>query len=176
MSSHVLPSTEKISSTATPLHDSPSDLTQSNDEPTYPGPLALSLLMLGICLAGFLVALDRTIVATAIPRITDEFNSPGDVGWYGSAYLLASCAFQTTYGRVFSHFDVRWSFLAALGLFELGSLICGAAPSSNALIVGRAIAGLGCAGVFAGCLVIISMSVPLAKRPVYMAAVGSMYV
>lgn len=100
MSSHALPSTdvdssipenpsadtlsalssEKISSAAAPPHDNPSDLTQSNDEPTYPGPVALSLLMLGICLAGFLVALDRTIVATAIPRITDEFNSPGDVG------------------------------------------------------------------------------------------------
>lgn len=170
----VLP--QKISRATTSLHDSSTNPTHTNDEPTYPGPVALSLLTLGICLAAFVVALDRTIVATAIPRITDDFNSPGDVGWYGSAYLLTSCAFQPTYGRVFSHFNVRWSFLTALGLFELGSLICGTAPNSKTLIVGRAIAGLGCAGVFAGCLVIITMSVPLTKRPVFLAAVGSMYV
>ena len=155
--------------------DHPNPSNGNGNEPTYPGPLALGLLMLGICLAAFLVALDRTIVATAIPSITDEFKSPSDVGWYGSAYLLTSCAFQPTYGRVFAHFDVRWSFLGSLGLFELGSLVCGVAPSSKALIVGRAIAGLGSAGIFAGSLVIITLSVPLTKRPVYTAAVGSMY-
>lgn len=167
---------EKVSSITTPLHDSSTNQTYTNDEPSYPGPVALALLTLGLCLAAFLVALDRTIVATAIPRITDEFNSPGDVGWYGSAYLLTSCAFQPTYGRVFSHFNVRWSFVTALGLFELGSVICGAAPNSKTLIVGRAIAGLGSAGLFAGSVVIVSISVPLAKRPIFMAALGSMYV
>lgn len=146
------------------------------DETIYPQPLALALLTLGIGLAAFLVALDRTIVATAIPRITDEFNSPADVGWYGSAYLLTSCAFQPTFGRVFAHFDVRWSFLLALGLFQIGSLICGVAPSSGVLIIGRAIAGLGCAGVFAGCLIIVTLSVPLVKRPIFISLVGSMYV
>jgi hypothetical protein len=50
-----------------------------------PSPLALFSLMVGISLAAFLVALDRTIVANAIPRITDEFKSPDDAGWYGSA-------------------------------------------------------------------------------------------
>ena len=144
-----------------------------NEAPNYPGPFALALLTLGICLSAFIVALDRTIVATAIPQITDDFHTPGDVGWYGSAYLLTSCAFQPIYGRVFKHFDVRWSFIGALGLFERGSLICGVAPNSVALIVGRAIAGLGCAGVFAGVLVIVTLSVPLAKRPVYIALVGS---
>ena len=149
-------------------------LVQNPDEHNYPKPFALALLLLGISLTAFVVALDRTIVATAIPRITDDFHSPGDAGWYGSAYLLTSCAFQPIYGRVFSHFDVRWSFLSALSLFELGSLICGVAPSSVVLIVGRAIAGLGCAGVFAGALVIIAASMPLEKRPVYTALVGSM--
>lgn len=147
------------------------------DDPTiYPGPLQLSLLMLGISLAAFVVALDRTIVATAIPQITDDFHSPGDVGWFGSAYLLTSCAFQPTYGRIFAHFDVRGSFLVALGLFEVGSLICGIAQSAPMLLVGRAIAGLGCAGVFAGVMVIITLAVPLTKRPIYMGFVGSMYV
>lgn len=58
------------------------------DDTDYPRPLVRSLLILGISCAAFLVALDRTIIAAAIPRITDVFKSPGDAGWYGSAYLL----------------------------------------------------------------------------------------
>ena len=149
--------------------------TPADDPAIYPGPLQLSLLMLGISLAAFVVALDRTIVATAIPQITDDFHSPGDVGWFGSAYLLTSCAFQPTYGRIFAHFDVRGSFLVALGIFEVGSLICGIAQSAVMLLVGRAIAGLGCAGVFAGVMAIIALAVPLTKRPIYIGFVGSMY-
>jgi hypothetical protein len=167
-------STERLQKESPPPLDR--QLNPSADEAVYPKRFALALLILGISLAGFLVALDRTIVATAIPRITDEFHSPADVGWYGSAYLLTSCAFQPTFGRVFAHFDVRWSFLVALGLFEIGSLICGVSTSSNVLIIGRAVAGLGCAGIFAGCLIIVTLSVPLVKRPIYMSIVGSMYV
>ena len=63
---------------------------EEDEAANYPGPLALALLMFGISAASFMVALDRTIVATAIPRITDDFNSPQDVGWYGSGYLLVS--------------------------------------------------------------------------------------
>ena len=74
-------------------------------------PVPFTLLILSVCLAAFIVALDRTIVATAIPRITDDSQSPADVGWYGSAYLLTSCAFQPIYGRVYAHFDVRNAYL-----------------------------------------------------------------
>jgi hypothetical protein len=52
-------------------------------------PLALTLVALSS--AVFCVALDMTIIATAIPRITDEFHALQDVGWYGSAYLLTTC-------------------------------------------------------------------------------------
>ena len=57
----------------------------------------------------------------------------------------------------------------------MGSAVCGAAPSSNALIVGRAVAGVGSAGIFAGALVIIAYTVPLRKRPIYTGLVGAMY-
>lgn len=51
------------------------------DDPTiYLGPLKLSLLMLGISLVAFVVVLDYTINATAMPQITDDFHSPGNVG------------------------------------------------------------------------------------------------
>jgi len=65
--------------------------------------------------------------------------------------------------------------LAAIGIFELGSLVCGVSPTSKALIVGRAIAGLGCAGIFSGALIILAHSVPLRKRPMYTGFIGAMY-
>jgi hypothetical protein len=50
----------------------------------YPKGAKLVVIIIALCLAVFLVALDQTIIATAIPRITDRFNSVDDIGWYGS--------------------------------------------------------------------------------------------
>ena len=141
----------------------------------YPSGLKLTIIIVGLCLAVFLVALDNTIIATAIPRITDAFHALDDVGWYGSAYLLTTCAFQLVFGKLYTHFNIKAVFLLAISVFELGSLICGVAPTSTALIVGRAIAGLGAAGIFSGALIIIAHNVPLQKRPVYSSAVIGMY-
>jgi MFS family permease len=63
----------------------------------------------------------------------------------------------------------------SLALFEAGSLICAVASSSTALIVGRAIAGVGDAGILAGNLNIISLSTTLEKRATYIGLVGSLY-
>jgi len=115
------------------------------------------------------------LVAVQIPKITDAFNSLNDVGWYSSAYLLTSSAFQLLYGKLYTRFNKKNVFLGALAIFELGSLICGVAPSSLALIVGRAIAGVGSAGLFSGAMIIIAASVPLAKRPIYTGLIGGMY-
>lgn len=60
-------------------------------------------------------------------------------------------------------------------IFEVGSAVCGAAPTSEGLIVGRAIAGIGSAGIFSGALVIIAYTVPLVKRPIYTGIIGAMY-
>jgi MFS family permease len=61
-------------------------------------------------------------------------------------------------------------------LFLLGSLICGVAPNSIALIIGRAIAGLGSAGILTGSFVVVAHAVPLSQRPLLTAVVGLMYV
>lgn len=108
---------------------------------------------------------DNTIIATAIPKITDQFHALEDIGWYGSSYLLTICAFQLIFGKIYTFFPVKWVFLTAITIFEIGSAVCGAAPNSTALIVGRAIAGIGSAGIFSGALIIIAYSIPLEKRP-----------
>ncbi|TGO21238.1 hypothetical protein BPAE_0231g00040 [Botrytis paeoniae] len=141
----------------------------------YPTGVKLQLISLALCLSVFLMALDNSIIATAIPKITDQFHSLNDVGWYGSAYLLTTASFQLLFGKFYSYFSIKWVYLVAIGIFELGSLICGVAPNSIALIIGRAIAGLGSAGIFSGALIIVAYSVPLVKRPMYTGLIGAMY-
>lgn len=59
-------------------------------------------------LALFLVALDRTIIAPAVPKISDEFNALDDIGWYGSAYMLTTACAQLVYGRIYKFYDMKW--------------------------------------------------------------------
>lgn len=71
------------------------------------------------------VANVQTIVATAIPRITDEFKSIADVGWYGSAFFLTFAAYQSAWGKVYKYFSMKHVFFWSVVLFGIGTLICG---------------------------------------------------
>jgi hypothetical protein len=132
-----------------------------------PKTLKFWLIIISVFAAMLLVALDRTIIATAIPQITNDFQSLGDIGWYGSAYMLTTAAFQLIFGRIYRFYDLRKTFLACILTFEIGSAVCGAAPSSVVFIVGRAIAGIGAAGIMTGSMMSIIPLVPLHKRPVF---------
>ena len=118
---------------------------------------------------------DQNIISTAIPRITDEFHSLDDIGWYGTAYLLTMCSFQLLMGKIYKFYPAKPAFLAGITLFEVGSAVCGAAPSSKAFIVGRAIAGLGSSGMFSGLMVIMFHTIPLQQRPIYQGAFGAIF-
>jgi MFS family permease len=72
-------------------------------------------------------------------------------------------------------FNTKSSFLVALVIFEIGSLIAAISPSSKTLIVGRAIQGVGSAGLLTGAFVVATHSVRLQHRPVLFAAVGILY-
>ncbi|XP_014553133.1 hypothetical protein COCVIDRAFT_108412 [Bipolaris victoriae FI3] len=133
------------------------------------------LVLTGLVLAIFLASLDFTIISTAIPKITDEFHSLEDIGWYGSAFFVTTAATQASWGRLYTFFPLKWTYLISIGFFELGSVVCGAAPSSVALIIGRAICGVGAAGLFAGSYTIIAVLVPAADRPKYSGLMGAAY-
>ncbi|KAH7312381.1 MFS toxin efflux pump [Stachybotrys elegans] len=145
------------------------------DSTQYPTGFKLALIMGSLCMAIFLVALDQTIIAPALGTITSEYRSVGDIGWYGSAYLLTTTALQPMYGTVYKLFNVKLAFLGAVFIFEIGSLICAVAPNSTTFIVGRAIAGIGTAGLFSGSIVILSLCMPLAKRPIAFGLIGGMW-
>ncbi|KAL8300331.1 hypothetical protein RB593_009941 [Gaeumannomyces tritici] len=122
-----------------------------------------------------LLGMFLTIVATAVPSITAEFRSFEDIGWYAAAFFITLAAFQSLWGRAYKHFDLKLVFLTTVLLFELGSLICGVAPTSLTLIVGRAVAGLGGAGVTGGIYTIVAFIVPPAKVPTYIGFVGAVF-
>ncbi|KAI0468776.1 MFS general substrate transporter [Xylaria cf. heliscus] len=150
--------------------------TETREDGTeYPTGVKLTLISAALCLSVFLVALDNSIIATAIPAITNAFHSLPDVGWYGSAYLLTTAALQLLFGKFYTFLSLKWVYLTAIFIFEVGSLICGVAQNSVTLIIGRAIAGLGSAGLFSGALLILAHSVPLATRPLYTGLIGGVY-
>jgi len=153
----------------------PSDNAADEAEKDFLTGKKLALVILAAALAMFLVALDRTIIGTAVPRITDDFHSLDDVGWYASAYLITSCATQLTWGRFYTFYSSKAVYLAAIALFEVGSVVCGAAPNSDAFIVGRALAGMGSAGIFSGSIILIAAVVPLGKRPALVGMMGSIF-
>ncbi|RYO83499.1 hypothetical protein DL766_004975 [Monosporascus sp. MC13-8B] len=125
------------------------------------------LVVTALSFSLFCVGLDNIIIATAIPRITDEFNAINDIAWYGAGYLLPTCAFQLLSGKLYSQYSAKWIFLGALFIFEVGSLISAVAPTSAVFIAGRAIAGVGAAALFTGSLVIIATIVPPEKAPAF---------
>ena len=161
--------------TTTDIAGAPTDDEEPEDESKYLSGLKLWTLSFGLCLTTFVIALDNTIIATAIPKITSVFNSLEDVGWYGSSYLLTTTSLQPSFGKVYTYFDVKYTYLIALVIFEVGSVICAAATSSPMFIIGRAIAGAGAAALYSGGMTIIGFSVPLRKRAIYIAALSSMF-
>ncbi|RQM04909.1 hypothetical protein DH86_00002703 [Scytalidium sp. 3C] len=133
------------------------------------------LVSIVLCLATLCVAVDNTILSTAVPRITHDFHSIEDVGWYAAIYPLTSCAFQPSYGKIYKLFSSKLVFLAALLIFEIGSVVCATAPNSHVFIFGRALAGLGSAGIQAGTTLILADCVPLRQRPTWNSIIGSMF-
>ncbi|KLJ12377.1 hypothetical protein EMPG_09542 [Blastomyces silverae] len=158
-----------------PVQEEASHSSQDGDQTEYPSTKTLLVIMGAVYLVFFIVALNRTIIATAIPRISDDFKALDDIGWYGSVYFITNCSTQLIFGKVYGLFSPKWVFISAIVLFEIGSAVCGAAPNSIAFIFGRAIVGVGSSAIFAGAVVIILHTIPLHKRPIYLGLLGSTF-
>jgi MFS family permease len=163
------------------------------DNAEYPKGIHLFTIVLGLVMAMMLAVMDMTILATAIPHITDQFHSLDDVGWYASVYFVTVASSQSAWGKAYKYFDLKTVFLLTIFLFELGSLICGklamqtpysepklipilgVANSSITLIIGRAVTGYGAAGVLAGCYTIVAFAVRPEKRPAFAGVLAATY-
>ncbi|KAJ7026760.1 ABC transporter [Mycena alexandri] len=125
----------------------------------------LAIVFVCMLLSVFLVALDQTILATALPRIASDFNAFSLQGWVSSSFVLAQSVFLLFYGQVLRIFPAKWVLISAIAIFELGSLVCGLSQSVGQLIAGRTVSGLGAAGLFVAMIQIISQVTRLEDRP-----------
>src|ERR671923_2613423 len=96
-----------------------------------------------IMLATLLAALDQTIVATALPKIVSDLQGFDHLSWVVTAYLVTSTVTVPLYGKLSDLYGRRALFLVAIGLFLVGSALCGAAQTMGQLIAFRALQGLG---------------------------------
>ncbi|HEY5877454.1 MAG TPA: MDR family MFS transporter [Nakamurella sp.] len=106
------------------------------------GPILAALM-----LSTSLVALDSTIVATAVPSIVADLGGFAEFPWLFSVYLLAQAVSVPIYGKLADIKGRKPIMLFGIGLFLLGSILCAAAWNMTALIVFRALQGLGAGAV-----------------------------
>lgn len=135
----------------------------------------LALVHIGFLTSILLVALDQTIVATALPKLASEFQALDQLTWVVSAYFLTQAGLMLTFGQILTIASNKWVYLVCIVLFELGSLICGVAPSMNVLIFGRAFQGVGASGIFISILTILSQVTRLEQRPLLFGSFGGVF-
>lgn len=99
-------------------------------------------------LATGLVAIDSTIIATAVPTIVKDIGGFSEFPWLFSIYLLAQAVTTPIYGKVSDLFGRKPIMLLGIGFFLVGSIMCGFATNMVMLIVFRAVQGLGAGAVF----------------------------
>ncbi|CAO3689921.1 unnamed protein product [Umbelopsis ramanniana] len=134
-----------------------------------------ALIFVGLMLAVLLAALDQTIVATALPKISSEFNASDQIGWVGISYMLTCTIGMPLYGRFADIFGRKPVFLFAIVTFLIGSIISGASQNMNMLIAFRAIQGLGGGGILSMVMIIIADLVPLRDRGKYQGLIGASF-
>ncbi|MCA1738081.1 MAG: DHA2 family efflux MFS transporter permease subunit, partial [Actinobacteria bacterium] len=115
---------------------------------TRTGARGMTFAMAGLMLALFLVALDQTIVGTALPKIIADLEGFSQYAWVTTAYLLASTSMIPVIGKLGDIYGRKWFILAGIFIFLVGSALCGVAWGMTELIIFRGIQGLGAGFIF----------------------------
>lgn len=152
-----------------------SDEATANEGQYYLSGRSLWLVHTGVLLSVLLVALDQSIVSTALPRISSEFNALEELTWIVSTYFLTQAGLMLFFGQVLTIVSSKWVFIFCIVVFEIGSLICAVAPNIDVLIFGRAIQGVGGSGGFIAILTIIAQVARIEIRPILLGSFGGVF-
>ncbi|KAI0197939.1 putative multidrug resistance protein fnx1 [Astrocystis sublimbata] len=128
-----------------------------------------------MALSSVLAGLDATAVSTALPSIIHDFGSSQGYVWIANSYLLTTTAFTPIVGQTADIFGRRAITLLSIITFTIGSAIAGPAPNLGALIAGRAIQGIGCAGLNTMVEMVVRDMVALRERGKFMGFIFSIY-
>ncbi|GAA5937593.1 MDR family MFS transporter [Sporobolomyces koalae] len=135
----------------------------------------LALVFVSMLLSLLLVALDQTILATALPRIASDFDAFDLQGWVSSAFILTQTSFILIFGQVLRIYPAKWCLISSITVFEIGSAVCGSGQNIYAIIVGRAVSGVGAAGIFISMLSILAQVTRLEDRPKLFGMFGAVF-
>ena len=124
-------------------------------------------VLIGLMMGMFLAALDQTIMATATRTIADDLNGFDLQAWATTAFLITSTISTPLYGKLSDIYGRRPFFLSAIGIFIVGSILCGMSQSMYELAAFRAIQGVGAGGLMSLALAIIGDIVPPRERAKY---------
>ncbi|KAJ2398037.1 hypothetical protein GGI05_000325, partial [Coemansia sp. RSA 2603] len=133
------------------------------------------VVFVSLALTMLLASLDLTIVTTAIPKISEQFHALNEATWIATAYMLTTTALQPLYGRLSDTFGRVPTLIASIVVFIVGSGVCGGANSMGVLIFGRALQGVGGAGLMALVFIIISDVTTEEERPAYLGVLGAVW-
>ncbi|KAJ7890276.1 ABC transporter [Mycena leptocephala] len=135
----------------------------------------LAVVFVALLLSLLLIALDQTILSTALPRIASDFDSFSLQGWVATSFVLAQTIFILFYGQLLRIFPAKWILVSAITIFEAGSLLCGVSQNVGQLIAGRTVSGLGAAGMFVAMIQVISQVTRLEDRPRLFGLFGAVF-
>ena len=132
--------------------------------------------MVAALLGLLLAALDQTIVATAGPTIQHDLHiDPSLYVWITTAYLVASTVLVPLWGKLSDLFGRKPILLAGMGIFLLGSVLCGVAQSTLQLILFRAVQGVGSASLFTNAFAVVADLFAPAERGKYQGIFGGVF-
>ncbi|VUC28764.1 unnamed protein product [Clonostachys rosea] len=132
-------------------------------------------IMTSMGVISLLAGLDATAVSTAMPSIIHDLGSSQGYMWIANAYLLTTTAFTPIFGQTADIFGRRALTLLAILVFAIGSAIAGPAPNLGVLVAGRAIQGIGCAGINVMIETVVCDLVPLRERGKFMGFIFGIY-
>jgi EmrB/QacA subfamily drug resistance transporter len=121
----------------------------------------------GLLLGMFLAALDQTIVSTAIRTIGDDLHGLSVQAWVTTAFLITSTIATPLYGKLSDIFGRKPLFLAAIGIFVIGSALCSFSTSMYMLAAFRALQGIGAGGLMSMAFAIMGDLIPPRERAKY---------
>jgi EmrB/QacA subfamily drug resistance transporter len=133
------------------------------------------IILVGLMLGMFLAALDQTIVATALPRISSDLHGIEHLSWVVSAYLLTSTAATPIYGKLSDLYGRKIMLQIAIVIFLLTSILCGLATTMGQLVSFRALQGLGGGGLLAMAHATIADVISPRERGRYQAYIASTF-
>jgi len=130
------------------------------------------LICISLYISAFLYGLDTTIAADVQGPIVEAFGHVDQLAWIGAGFPLGSVAVILLVGTLYGHFNMKWIYIGSITLFEIGSVLCGAAPNMDALIVGRVLAGMGGSGIYLGGLNYFTLLTNPEERGLYISLIG----